>query len=253
MEIGQRERECLKRSIEAAGYTAEDTVVARFIRFYKLLIEKNKVMNLTAITEYKDVVDKHFADSLLVKGAFDELIKDGMKLPDISRARIADMGTGAGFPGIPLKICNPDADIVLMDSLRKRIDFINEVAGELDLKGLTAVHGRGEDLGRDKMYREGFDLVVSRAVASLAVLAEYCLPLLKKDGYFVAYKSGEIEEEVENAAVALKVLGGDRAVIKKMALPGTDIVRSFVLVKKIKPTTSKYPRKAGVPAKSPIK
>ena len=252
MVVEERDIEYLKKLAGEAGYTLSDKDTDSFIRLFEMLIEKNRVMNLTAITEYRDVVEKHFADSLLIKSAITSLENEGVKIPDLAVGKLADMGTGAGFPGIPLKICNPEMSITLIDSLQKRIDYINEVVSELGLTNVETVHGRGEDVGRDKRYRETFDIVVSRAVASLPVLSEYCMPLVRKSGWFVAYKSGDIEEEVKEGAAAVKRFGGESAVVKKVTLPGTDIIRSFVFVKKTGNTPVKYPRKAGTPAKDPV-
>lgn len=217
----------------------------QFYQYFELLIEWNKVMNLTTITEVEDVVTKHFVDSL-------SLVK---VLPDLKseQVQILDMGTGAGFPGIPLKIVFPELEITLLDSLNKRINFLNEVIEQLGLKKIKAVHGRAEDYGRDREYREKFDYCVSRAVANLSTLSEYCMPYVKIGGAFIPYKSGKIEEELNQAKGAVKLLGGKIEEVITFMLPKTDVERSFVVVRKKEGTSKKYPRKAGLPGKEPLK
>ena len=229
--------ERLREKAAAFGIKLSDHQLEQFETYYEMLVEKNKVMNLTAITEKNEVIDKHFADSLA-------LIKSGVSL---TGQKILDIGTGAGFPGIPLKIAFPELEIVLLDSLNKRIKFLNEVIEALGLEKITAIHGRAEDYAKDTAYREQYDLCVSRAVANLATLSEYCLPYVKVDGMFVPYKSGEIDEEVKESSKAVKILGGKIEDVVKFELPGTDIGRSFVN------TAKKYPRKAGMPSKEPIR
>ena len=235
--------ERLREKAAAFGIELSDHQLEQFETYYEMLVEKNKVMNLTAITEKNEVIDKHFADSLA-------LIKSGVSL---TGQKILDLGTGAGFPGIPLKIAFPELEIVLLDSLNKRIKFLNEVIEALGLEKITAIHGRAEDYAKDAAYREQYDLCVSRAVANLATLSEYCLPYVKVDGMFVPYKSGEIDEEVKESSKAVKILGGKIEDVVKFELPGTDIGRSFVKIHKVKNTAKKYPRKAGMPSKEPIR
>lgn len=233
----------LRDKAKEIGINLTDLQVDQFDKFYQMMVEWNKVMNLTGITEYGEVVEKHFIDSLSI-----------VKIIDINEvSAIIDVGTGAGFPGIPLKIAFPHLKITLLDSLNKRIKFLNEVINETGLDNISTIHGRAEDFAKQDEYREQFDLCVSRAVANLATLSEYCLPYVKVGGKFVSYKSGEIDEEVENSKTAVKVLGGKISKIEKFQLQGTDIGRSFVEIKKVKNTGKKFPRKAGLPAKEPIK
>ena len=224
------------------GITLTDKQKQQFDKFYELLVEWNKVMNLTGITEYEEVNEKHFVDSLSIVKALD------MK----SVKSVIDVGTGAGFPGIPLKIAFPHLKVVLLDSLNKRINFLNTVIAELGLTDIKTIHGRAEDYAKQTEYREKFDLCVSRAVANLSTLSEYCLPYVSADGLFVPYKSGEIDEELENSKKAVKILGGKIENVVKFQLPGTEIGRSFVKIRKISNTNKKYPRKAGLPAKEPL-
>ena len=214
--------------------------IQQFIKYYEMLVEKNKVMNLTAITEFDEVIEKHFLDSL-------SLIKVYDLKKDIS---VLDMGTGAGFPGIPLKIAFPELKVTLADSLNKRILFLQEVIDELHLEKIEAVHARAEELGKNKAYREMYDLVVSRAVANLSSLEEYCVPFVKIGGNFISYKSGEIEEEVANAKNATFLLGGKVKDVYKFDL--YEQKRSFVIIEKVKGTPKTYPRKAGTPTKTPL-
>ncbi len=227
---------------KALGISLSEEQISQFIRYYEMLYEKNKVMNLTAVTEWNEVQTRHYLDSLLLASVMD---LTGEK-------RVLDLGTGAGFPGIPLKIAFPNLNIVLADSLNKRILFLNDVITELKLEGIETVHSRAEDLGRRNGYRESFDLVVSRAVANLSSLSEYCLPFVKTGGSFISYKSTDIDIEVSEARRAIKILGGKEPVVLNRTLPGSDTERSFVMIKKERTTPAKYPRKAGTPAKDPL-
>ncbi len=235
--------EKFKSGLNKLQIVLSDKQIQQFITYYEMLIEKNKVMNLTAITEFEDVVEKHFLDSL-------SLVRQINLNQD---CKVLDLGTGAGFPGIPLKIAFPELEIVLMDSLNKRINFLNEVIAALNLEKIIAVHGRAEEMARKPEYREQFGLCVSRAVANLASLSEYCLPFVAVKGYFISYKSGEIEEELEHAKKAVFLLGGKISDVKKFRLVETDAERSFIQIEKVKKTPKTYPRKAGTPSKNPIK
>jgi len=232
----------LLEKVNELSISLNEKQIEQFIKFYHLLVEWNKVMNLTGITEYEEVVEKHFIDSLSLVNAI-----------DIYECKnVIDIGTGAGFPGIPLKIAFPHLKITLLDSLNKRIKFLNTVIDELGLEDIHTIHGRAEDFAKQEDYREQYDLCVSRAVANLSTLSEYCLPYVKVDGMFIPYKSGDIEEELYNSKKAVQILGGKIENTIKFELPGTDIGRSFVKIKKIKNTGKKYPRKAGLPSKEPL-
>lgn len=220
-----------------------DNQINQFKKYYELLIEKNKVMNLTAITAWDEVVLKHFVDSIALIENYDLKNK---------KLRLIDVGTGAGFPGIPLKIVFPELEVTLFDSLNKRVKFLQEVIDELKLEGCSAIHGRAEEGGRMATMREKYDLVVSRAVANMSVLAEYCIPFVKPNGYFIPYKTESIDEELAQAKKAIAILGGKIECVKKLTLPNSDIGRSFVFIKKIKATPKAYPRKAGTASKQPL-
>lgn len=233
----------LTEKVKELSIVLNDKQIQQFEQYYNILVEWNKVMNLTAITEYEEVVEKHFLDSLT--------IVDAINMEKIET--LIDVGTGAGFPGIPLKIAFPHLKVTLLDSLNKRIKFLNEVINLLELNDIKAIHGRAEDYAKQAEYREQYDICVSRAVANLATLSEYCLPYVKVDGLFVPYKSGEIDEELKSSEKAVSILGGKVEEVVKFQLPGTDIGRSFVKIHKIKETKKKYPRKAGMPTKEPLK
>ena len=257
----------LVREADHIGIDLRGDKSEQFYRYYEMLIETSRVMNLTAITEPRDVITKHFLDSLTLVMVLPEISRNqetaGQK-EDISGGpeslkrtagqslTIADLGTGAGFPGIPLKIAFPELTVTLMDSLGKRVRFLDEVIRELELKNITAIHGRAEDIGRNPDYREKYDLCVSRAVANMSVLAEYCLPLVKVGGLFIAYKSEQAEDEILHASAAISRLGGKVQKIKNFRLPNGNN-RNLAVIAKVKNTPRKYPRKAGTPAKEPIR
>ena len=230
----------IKNEFLANDILLTDEQASQFKEYYEMLIETNKVMNLTAVTEFEDVVRKHFIDSIMIKG----------KLSVEKIRTVVDIGTGAGFPGIPLKIVYPHISLTLVDSLGKRVRFLQDVVDRLNLTDTVAVHSRSEDLARNKKYRDKFELCTARAVAAMNVLSEYCLPYVKTGGYFAAYKSGNIGEEIENAEKAIAMLGGK--IESADVFDFYDMKRSIVLVKKVKNTPAKYPRKAGLPSKSPI-
>ena len=232
-----------EEGLEKLEISLSEVQMQQFLDYYELLVETNKVMNLTAITEFDEVIEKHFLDSLSICQVYDLKNVSGKEF------HILDMGTGAGFPGIPLKIVYPEINVTLADSLNKRIHFLEEVIEKLNLKKVEAIHGRAEEMGKNKIYREQFDLCVSRAVANLSSLSEYCIPFVKEGGKFISYKAGEIEEEVSLAKKAISILGGKIENVYKFDL--YDQKRSFVIIKKEKKTPKAYPRKAGTPTKTP--
>ena len=214
----------------------------QFLTYYEMLVEWNGVMNLTAITEYDDVMKKHFVDSVSLIKAFD-ITKN---------ASVIDVGTGAGFPGLALKIAYPNLEVTLLDSLNKRIQFLDAVIEKLGLSGVKTIHGRAEDFAKPGKLRETFDLCVSRAVANLSTLSEYCLPFVKVGGQFISYKSEKITEEMASAENAIRILGGEVYGQVEFQLPDSDIYRNLFIIDKIKETPKKYPRKAGLPSKEPL-
>lgn len=216
--------------------------VEQFLVYFEMLTEWNKVVNLTAITEYEDVMKKHFIDSISLVKACDLT----------GNLSVIDIGTGAGFPGLALKIAFPELKIVLLDSLNKRIRFLNEVIEKLGLQRVETVHGRAEDYAKQDKHRESFDLCVSRAVANLSTLSEYCLPFVKVGGFFISYKSEKVVEELQSAEHAISLLGGKVEKQVEFTLPDSDIYRNLLVVKKMKGTPSKYPRKAGLPGREPL-
>lgn len=235
-----------EKGLEQLSITLSGKQKQQFLTYYEYLVEKNKVMNLTAITEYEEVITKHFLDSLAV-------VKTSCFKPEkLAGKRLIDIGTGAGFPGIPLKIAFPELEILLLDSLNKRINFLNEVTEMLGLTKINTVHGRAEDYAKQKGYRESFDFCVSRAVANLSTLSEYCIPFVKQGGCFISYKSGSVDQELIQAEKAVKILGGQGEEVVRFSLADTDMDRSFVVIRKAKPTPKKYPRKAGLPSKEPL-
>ena len=232
----------LEEGCKELGITLDEIQKKQFTDFYEYLVEKNKVMNLTGITEFQEVLVKHFLDSLAC-----------VKAVDMNKAnRIMDIGTGAGFPGVPLKIAFPHLEACLLDSLKKRVNFLEETFQLLKLENITAIHGRAEEFAKNKAYRETYDLCVSRAVSNLATLSEYCLPYVKTGGFFISYKSGTVQEEVEQAQKAVKILGGRIQDVVYFQLPDSEIQRSLVVIEKIKATPGRYPRKAGTPLKEPL-
>lgn len=237
-----RDNSILVKGAEKIGIVLSEQQQQQFEAYYDYLVAQNQVMNLTAITEYEEVLCKHFLDSLFL----------AKKMKDFQGKKILDLGTGAGFPGIPLKIAFPETEFVLMDSLNKRISFLNRVIELLDLKKISAVHGRAEEAGRSEIYREQFDYCVSRAVARLASLSEFCIPFVKPGGYFVSYKAGDCKEECEEAGNAIEILGGKLISAEEDCLPDTDIMRTFVVIRKEKNTPAKYPRGQGKPLKQPL-
>lgn len=237
----------LKEEMNKLEIQLNDKQITQFLTYYELLVEWNKFMNLTAITDFKEVVQKHFVDSLSIVKALDQ------KYLQTGNISVIDIGTGAGFPGIPLKIVFSGLNITLLDSLNKRIKFLDNVIEELSLKDIKAIHGRAEDYARRENFREQYDICVSRAVAKLITLSEYSLPFVKIGGYFISYKSENIEEEIDDSKNAIKLLGGSLNEVVKFILPDTDIKRSIVTIKKEKMTNKKYPRKSGIPSKEPLK
>lgn len=239
MEIKEFSNE-LEELLKQINITTEKKNIEQFYKYMILLLEWNKKINLTAITEPKEVILKHFVDC----GTILNLLN--------SNDKILDLGTGAGFPGLPLKILNNDLNITLVDSLNKRINFLDEVIKELQLNNIKTIHSRAEDLSRIKEYRENYDIIVSRAVASMPVLLEYTLPFLKIGGKCICMKGPNIEEELDKATKALKILGGELQNIEKITLPNSDIIRNIVIVRKVEKTPKQFPRKAGRPSKEPI-
>lgn len=225
---------------KALNTIIDDIQIEKFYQYMELLLEWNEKINLTAITEPDDIILKHFIDSITIN----KYIENDKK--------VLDIGTGAGFPGIPEKIIREDINIVLADSLNKRINFLREVIQKIGLENIDAVHGRAEELAHNKLYREKFDVVTSRAVAPLNTLLEYMLPFVKVNGLCICMKGSNAEEEIAISEKALEELGGEILDINKFQLPNTDISRNIIVIKKINPTKNKYPRKAGTPSKDPI-
>ena len=232
----------LKLKSEKEGYTLSEKQIRQFDIFYHMVVENNKFMNLTSITEEDEFIDKHIIDSLSGSKilSFDNIFK------------CIDIGTGAGFPGIPLKILYPDTEFVLLDSLRKRINFIEKVIEKTGIDKVIAIHCRAEDAARDPIYREQFDLCVSRAVASLPVLMEYCIPFVKKNGYFISYKSKKGLDEIKDSEHCLKVLGSEIEKVEDFSISDIASERLLIMIKKVKNTHHIYPRKSGIPSKKPL-
>lgn len=231
-----------RSDLEALGITLTENQIEQFLTYYEMLVEWNGFMNLTAITEYDEVMKKHFIDSISLIKAYD-ITKN---------VSVIDVGTGAGFPGLALKIAYPNLKVTLLDSLNKRIQFLNEVIEKLCLTGVETIHGRAEDFAKPGKLREKFDLCVSRAVANLSTLSEYCLPFVKVGGQFISYKSEKITEEMTAAENAIRILGGKVVNQVEFQLPDSDIYRNLFVIEKMKETPKKYPRKAGLPSKEPL-
>lgn len=228
--------------LKSSDLECTDKQVEKFETYKNMIQEWNKKINITSITEDKDIYMKHFVDSIIVKNYFDMESVDNM----------IDVGTGGGFPGIPLKIVNEKMDVTLLDSLNKRMIFLGQVVKSLDLENVSLIHGRAEDFGVNEEYREKYDLSISRAVAPLNILSEYCIPFVKVGGCFISMKSGDVEKEIEDSEKALEILGGRIRETIKYQLPGTDISRSIIIIEKYRETPEKYPRKAGKPTKKPL-
>lgn len=238
----EKKSQKIKEEFAKINVDLTDTQTEQFLKYYELLIEWNEKMNLTAITDFDEVVVKHFLDSAYGAQVYEFSAVD----------KVLDLGTGAGFPGIPLKILYPEVEIVLMDSLQKRIRFLEEVISQLGLKKITAVHGRAEEMARNEAYREQFTVCTSRAVANTSTLLEYCIPFVKVGGYFLAYKSGKFKEEIKDAKKALYLLQTEIVEEKDFFLADTDMERTLVLFEKKGRTAKRYPRKAGMPSKQPL-
>ena len=226
------------------NFELTDKQKQQFKLYFKMLIEVNEHVNLTRITEEDEVYLKHFYDSITPLFTFGAVFKDG--------ATLCDVGAGAGFPSIPLKILKPGLKVTIVDSLQKRLNFLKDLISELGLTDVELVHGRAEDVGQNKLYRERFDIVTARAEARMSVLSEYCLPLVKKGGYFVALKGPKAEDELDDGKKALEVLGGKLIKDEELTLPASEEERTLVLVQKVKSTPKKYPRQAGTPRRKPI-
>lgn len=233
--------ELLAESCKKINIELTEKQIKQFIDYKDMLLEWNEKFNLTAITDEREIILKHFVDCLAISAG-----------AELAGKKIIDVGTGAGFPGVPVKIAFPDTQMTLLDSLNKRITFLEDLKNKLGLENVICIHSRAEDGGADKNLREGFDLCISRAVANLAVLSEYCLPFVKVGGCFISMKGPDVKDELNESEKAIKVLGGEVKEVKLINIPETDINHSLIIIKKIKPTPSKYPRKAGKAKKEPI-
>ena len=236
----------LKEGLEALSIPYTEEMLTKLHQYYEMMVEKNQVMNLTAITEYDDVVVKHWLDSLCFAKVYLKHRKEG------NSPKLIDIGTGAGFPGIPIKIFFPEIEVLLLDSLQKRITFLQDVVDSLALNAISCVHGRAEELGRKPEYREQYDYAVSRAVARLSSLAEVSMPFVKQGGLFLPYKSESSDEEIAEASYAIRELGGKQAEVLSYQIPTSDLPRKLIAINKCKPTPSKYPRGGGKPFKAPL-
>ena len=245
--------EQIRRCLSAADITISDEQLSQLETYYRMVVEKNKVMNLTSITERNDFILLHYLDSLaplFTDGNLRKLFGLGTDSP--KPVKLIDVGTGAGFPGIPLKIVCPSLQFTLLDSLKKRVLFLEDVIRELSLTDITAIHNRAEDAGRDPSLREHFDLAVSRAVANLSALSEYTLPFVRQGGAFLSYKSGDVKDEMDAASHAVKTLGGKTESAAALTLPGSDVSRTLIVIRKVHATPKAYPRKAGTAKNSPL-
>lgn len=233
-------RNLIKNGAEQLNISLNGEQIERLIKYASLLVEWNKKINLTAITDDEGIATKHFLDSLTA-------INTGYV-----KGKVIDVGTGAGFPGLVLKIAKPEIELTLLDSLNKRINFLKTIGAEIGLDGVDYVHARAEDAGVNKVYRGGFDTVVSRAVANMALLSEWCLPFLKIGGHFLALKGPAADDELKNAKRAISILGGEVEAVKEVNIPFTELAHKIIIIKKVRQTPMKYPRKPAIAAKNPI-